>query len=145
MASSDRVFKLAQLAQAAGVSPRTVRYYIQRGLLPAPGFRGADTTYGEEHLRRLGVIRRLQDLFWPLDAIGRALEAPDPRWLDEVLAGGEPGPPISVDVPDKPVVPDNGEAWWRLVLAPGVELHVTADARERHASWLARVVALGPP
>ena len=33
-------YKLDDLAAAAGVSPRTVRYYVQRGLLPAPPFRG---------------------------------------------------------------------------------------------------------
>ncbi len=65
----ERGHKLEDVAKAAGVSPRTVRYYIQRGLLPQPRFRGPDTAYGEDHVVRLRAIRRLQEAFWPLDAI----------------------------------------------------------------------------
>ena len=54
----DDVYKLEELARAAGTSPRTVRYYVQRGLLPAPAFRGKDTAYGPEHLVRLRAIRQ---------------------------------------------------------------------------------------
>lgn len=155
MAAPDRSLKLAELAHAAGVSPRTVRYYIQRGLLPAPDFRGAETAYGREHLLRLQAIRRLQDQFWPLDAIGRALAQADARWLEDVLAGrvtlpqpdGDP-PPIEAPGEARPACPPPtpaGEVWWRVVLAPGVELHLTAEAKVRHAAWLARLEALGPP
>src|SRR5687767_15979968 len=31
----DEALKLDELAERAGVAPRTVRYYVQRGLLPA--------------------------------------------------------------------------------------------------------------
>lgn len=67
-------WKLTELAEAVGVSPRTVRYYVQRGLLPAPPFRGPDTVYGEEHLVRLKAIRVLQARFLPLDAIQAELQ-----------------------------------------------------------------------
>ncbi len=62
-------YKLHELAEEAGVSPRTVRYYVQRGLLPAPEFRGKDTAYGQEHLLRLHAIKRLQQTHLPLDEI----------------------------------------------------------------------------
>lgn len=62
-------YKLNELAEEAGVAPRTVRYYVQRGLLPAPEFRGKDTVYGREHLLRLNVIKRLQQAHLPLDEI----------------------------------------------------------------------------
>jgi DNA-binding transcriptional MerR regulator len=62
-------FKLEELADAAGVSPRTVRYYVQRGLLPPPVFRGRDTVYDADHLVRLRAIRKLQEAFLPLDTI----------------------------------------------------------------------------
>jgi DNA-binding transcriptional MerR regulator len=64
-----RNYKLDELAAEAGVSPRTVRYYVQRGLLPAPEFRGKDTAYGREHLLRLHAVRRLQEANLPLDEI----------------------------------------------------------------------------
>jgi DNA-binding transcriptional MerR regulator len=62
-------YKLEDLAAEAGVSPRTVRYYVQRGLLPAPEFRGKDTVYGREHLLRLHAVKRLQQAHLPLDEI----------------------------------------------------------------------------
>lgn len=62
-------YKLEELAAAAGVSPRTVRYYVQRGLLTAPEFRGKDTAYGREHLLRLHAIKHLQEAHLPLDEI----------------------------------------------------------------------------
>ena len=65
--------KLDELAERAGVSPRTVRYYVQRGLLAAPEFRGPDTVYEAEHLARLKAIRVLQSRHLPLDAIQEAL------------------------------------------------------------------------
>jgi len=66
-------YKLHELAEEAGVAPRTVRYYVQRGLLPAPDFRGKDTAYGREHLLRLQAIKRLQQAHLPLDEIQNRL------------------------------------------------------------------------
>lgn len=79
--------KLEEVAKAAGVSPRTVRYYIQRGLLPQPSFRGPDTAYGEEHLVRLRAIRRLQDAYWPLDAIGGLFASKTEREIEAIADG----------------------------------------------------------
>ena len=127
--------KLDALATAAGVSPRTVRYYVQRGLLPAPEFRGPDTGYGPEHLARLLAIRVLQARHLPLDEIQRALNA---RTLDEIerIAKGEvPAALITTAVvshPDDDVpapAPTASAARitrWRL--APGLELHLDDDA-----------------
>ena len=74
----DKRWKLDELAAAAGVSARTVRYYVQRGLLPAPVFRGRDTVYSDAHLIRLQAIRRLQDRFLPLDEIQAEIERAGP-------------------------------------------------------------------
>lgn len=79
--------KLEEVAKAAGVSPRTVRYYIQRGLLPQPSFRGPDTAYGEEHLVRLRAIRRLQDAYWPLDAIAGVFASRSEREIESIADG----------------------------------------------------------
>ncbi len=62
-------YKLEELAREAGVSARAIRYYVQRGLLPAPEFRGKDTAYGQEHLFRLMAIKKLQQSHLPLEEI----------------------------------------------------------------------------
>jgi DNA-binding transcriptional MerR regulator len=68
--------ELNQLADRAGVSPRTVRYYIQQGLLPAPE-KGPGAHYGTEHLDRLLLIKRFQKEHLPLAEIRRLLEESD--------------------------------------------------------------------
>jgi DNA-binding transcriptional MerR regulator len=142
---SETSYKLDELAAAAGVSPRTVRYYVQRGLLPAPAFRGRDTAYSGEHLLRLRAIKRLQESFLPLDAIQAELERSSREELENLVAGGgKPRPPGPIPVPhDFPGVPPpyrapswlaaTGERFVRYVLRPGLELHLSegADAETR--------------
>ena len=127
-------WKLSELAAAVGVTPRTVRYYVQRGLLPAPPFKGPDTVYGEEHLLRLQAIRVLQARFLPLDAIQAELARLTPEAL-RALAATEPAAPP----PPRPVVPpedprpgvDRSTGWRRWELAPGLELHLAETADEK--------------
>ena len=118
--------KLEELAKSAGVAPRTVRYYVQRGLLPAPQFRGRDTEYGEEHEVRLRAIRKLQEIHYPLDAIQSVF---DGHSLEEVRRIAEGKVPqmgraaVSVTAP----IPAT-RRWSRFELAPGLELHLADDA-----------------
>jgi DNA-binding transcriptional MerR regulator len=146
--TTRKEWKLTELAEEAGVSPRTVRYYVQRGLLPAPPFKGPDTVYGEDHLLRLKAIRALQAKFLPLDAIQVELMRLGP---EELKALGEaeavsPAPsapaleaaePVLTQGPAKAeasVSPSDGvTSWRRWELAPGLELHLadTADAKTR--------------
>lgn len=137
-------WKLTELAKEAGVSPRTVRYYVQRGLLPAPPFKGPDTVYGEEHLLRLKAIRALQAKFLPLDAIQVELMRLSPEELRALVDAAPPSPepvPALAPLPAPKLVKaehaDSPSAevtsWRRWELAPGLELHLadTADAKTR--------------
>jgi DNA-binding transcriptional MerR regulator len=71
--SDDARYGLTELADLAGVTPRTVRYYLASGLLPGVGQPGPGAKYGDEHLDRLRVIRRLQREHLPLAEIRRRL------------------------------------------------------------------------
>jgi DNA-binding transcriptional MerR regulator len=82
--------KLDELASRAGVSPRTVRYYIQRGILPPAEFRGPDTAYDERHLYALRAIKRLQEDYLPLDAIASALAGKSESELRRIVERGLP-------------------------------------------------------
>lgn len=122
----EQHYKLDELASLAEVSVRTVRYYVQRGLLTAPTFRGRDTVYGPEHLLRLKVIKRMQAARLPLDEIlaelGRRTEA-------ELVAMAEG----KAEVPAGAAIeaePDSGAAsvWTRWRVAPGLEIHLADDA-----------------
>lgn len=52
--------RLAELSERSGVATATIKYYLREGLLP-PGERVTATQaeYGEEHLRRLRLVRAL--------------------------------------------------------------------------------------
>lgn len=129
MKPSEETYKLDELARAAGTSPRTVRYYVQRGLLPAPAFRGKDTAYGGDHLVRLRAIRRLQEAFLPLDAIAVELERHSIEELERIADAKEsPSAPVRDRASEPPVRARVARTFQRFELAPGVELSIAEDA-----------------
>ncbi|CAM3516567.1 MerR family transcriptional regulator [Corallococcus sp. ZKHCc1 1396] len=139
-------WKLTALAEAVGVSPRTVRYYVQRGLLPAPPFKGPDTVYGEEHLVRLKAIRVLQARFLPLDAIQAELLRLSPEELRRLAEAPVPPTP---EAPPRPLAKNPGKdptvevaRYQRWLLAPGLELHVSEQAEAKVRALAERVRAL---
>jgi DNA-binding transcriptional MerR regulator len=56
--------RIGEVAKLTGTTPRTIRYYEEIGLLPAPGDRvpGAHRSYREEDVERLTELLRLKDL-----------------------------------------------------------------------------------
>ncbi|WP_437594946.1 helix-turn-helix domain-containing protein [Sorangium sp. So ce1000] len=134
-------YKLDELAGEAGVAPRTVRYYVQRGLLPAPEFRGKDTSYGREHLARLRAIKVLQQAHLPLEEIQARLAGAGVEEIERIAAGAPPcgletgcaGPEeaaASLHVSTPRAGAPRGGRWERIEIADGVELHVRSDAPE---------------
>ncbi len=96
----DDPYSLADLARLADVTPRTVRYYVAQGLLPSPDAAGPATRYGEGHLARLRLIKRLQRDHLPLAEIRSRLERMGDDEVDAALAVGdvdEPVPSMSTD------------------------------------------------
>src|SRR6266403_2148710 len=77
----ERYYRIEELAELGGVTRRTVRYYVQRGLLPTPLGTGRGPHYTQAHLERLIHIRQL-----PVSAP----EVPPERstWMRFVLADG---------------------------------------------------------
>lgn len=86
--------KIGQVAEHAGVSVDTVRFYERRGVLPVPermpsGYR----TYSPSTIERIRVARRLQALGLTLDEVIDALHATDQgdamcaseRWRLEIV------------------------------------------------------------
>ncbi len=60
---------LKELVRATEVSERTIRYYIQKGVLPPPQGAGPASRYGLEHLTRLSLVRRFKAALLPLAQI----------------------------------------------------------------------------
>jgi DNA-binding transcriptional MerR regulator len=101
---------VGELAERGGVSRRTVRFYVQRGLLPPPHGGGRGSFYDAEHLARLVAIRQLQEDGLPLEQVQARLAS---------------GPP---PLPAEPAPAPAAETWRRHALGPGVELLVRDGA-----------------
>ena len=76
----------------AGVTPRTIHFYIQQGVLPPPDGGGRGARYTEAHLGRLQLIRRLQKEHLPLNEIRRQLDTLSDDQVLRALMGGSPSP-----------------------------------------------------
>lgn len=68
MAKDDR-YTAEQLAQLGGVTLRTVRYYVQEGLIDRPEARGPGAHFTDKHLRQLKRCQLLQDWGFDLETI----------------------------------------------------------------------------
>jgi len=102
-----KTYSLDELAVLAAVNARTVRYYIQIGLVDRPEGETRAATYGKRHLDQLLEIRKYQEGGLSLDQIrelkegrGKHIEAIRPRYAGSV------------------------EVWSRVTLADGVELNI---------------------
>lgn len=79
-------YKVSELADKAGVTKRTIHYYISKGLLLPPNGSGVNSTYDDSHLERLLLIKKLQNEFMPLNKIREyILENPNEKVKTEVI------------------------------------------------------------
>lgn len=111
-AAEKRDWSLGELAEEVGLSARTVRFYISRGLLPGPKKAGRGARYGPAHLARLQEIQRLQ--------VGGLT-------LAEISARGEERESVQLPEP---------ETWWSFAIGDGVEVRVRGD----QAPWRMRQI-----
>ncbi|WP_377268448.1 MerR family transcriptional regulator [Peterkaempfera sp. SMS 1(5)a] len=72
-------YRVEELAEAAGITVRTLRFYRERKLLPPPRRQGRIAWYSQDHLDRLRVIAELLERGHTLGGI------------TELLAAGEEG------------------------------------------------------
>jgi DNA-binding transcriptional MerR regulator len=92
MANQEQ-WTLAELAAETGVPPRTIRYYIARGILDGPRQGGRGAWYDRGHVAQLGRIREWQEAGWTLARIEAALDhrgadLPEPEaWQQYRLSG----------------------------------------------------------
>jgi len=83
--------RIGEIAAHTGLTPRTIRYYEELGLLPAGSGRakGDHRYYGDDDIERLDFIARLRDLLGlsladlhQLVAAGDAWLVPERPWLE---------------------------------------------------------------
>ena len=105
---TNKRFTLEELSILSGVSPRTIRYYMQKGLMDKPEGATRGSYYLAGHLEQLLLVKRWQ-------AAGLSLER-----IQEI-AGGAPAA-----VPEPLPKPGDVRVESRIYLAPGVHLCIDA-------------------
>ena len=99
-------FSIDELSTLAGVTPRTVRYYIAQGLLDRPEGEKRGAHYLRRHLEQLLLTRRWTDAGLSLDRVR------------ELIAGAPEDPPR------RHAPPGSVEVWSRVTVADGLEVHL---------------------
>jgi DNA-binding transcriptional MerR regulator len=111
---SDR-FSIEELADAAGLTRRGIRFYVQQRLIPPPHGVGRGKHYDATHVARLREVRGLQAAGHSLEEIRRILEG-----------GGGTAKAVAADVTVRPAAgtpaPLRAELWRRVRVMDGVEL-----------------------
>ena len=118
MTGDDPRYGIGDLAALGGVSRRTVRYYVQEGLLPPPFGLGRGDHYGPHHLERLRRVKALQEAGYTLDDVRRELRD---QASTRAASYAAPGAVLPVSTPGQ-TMPRS--VWQRIVIRPGVELHL---------------------
>jgi DNA-binding transcriptional MerR regulator len=76
-------YTLDELAKKSGLSLRTLRFYMQEGLLQGPDSRGKFARYSSQHLERLALIQRLKSMRLPLQEIRQILDGMSPEEIQQ--------------------------------------------------------------
>jgi len=100
-----KTFTLDDIAALAELPRRTVRYYIQTGLVDRPHGVGKGASYTQHHVEQLLLVRKWQLAGLSLERIG------------DVLKQQTSGP-----LPPTPRRAGTVEVWSHLVVADGVEV-----------------------
>ena len=116
--SKPGYFNIETLAEKTGTTRRTIRYYVQRGLIAKPEGGGRGHYYTDEHLDRIKQIQRLSSQGVPLEAIKRLLSGGEETEVakDKVVSHmlmeiEDPAPPIN-----------HKSQWIRINIGSDVEL-----------------------
>jgi DNA-binding transcriptional MerR regulator len=81
-ADGDATLTIDELASETAVPSRTIRFYQQKGLVPAPVMKGRVAFYGPKHIERLELVAKLQDRGLRIDAIRELVKRLDEGSLD---------------------------------------------------------------
>ena len=110
---------IKELSELTGFSIRTIRYYVQIGLIDPPAGRGRGGFYNDSHVNKLKQIKALQGRGLNLSSIVKYLQGREPEVKD-----------YSRDI------------WIKYQIIPGIELSVRKDIEEKERKKVSDIVRL---
>lgn len=113
MKNEARKFTIDEICALVEMNKRTVRYYIQNGLVGRPEGIGKGATYNHSHLEQLLAIRK-----WK--SAGLSLER-----IQEILSSEKLGNTSEQPLPPPlPTKQGTVEVWSHMHISDGIELHI---------------------
>jgi len=114
---TEKYYTIKELCDLTGFTRRTIRYYIQEGLLDPPAGRGRGGFYFDSHVKRLLEIKALQSKGLKLAAI------------QELVRKGEKPEPLPLR-----------ELWVKYPIATGIEIHISRDLEKKEGRKIAEII-----
>jgi hypothetical protein len=138
-------FTIKQLVTASGYPERSIRHYVQLGIVPRPPYHGKDTLYADAQLTALRAITKLRDehrifriaplVAWfegkspdAIEAFVNGVAFPPPA--PSALPPPAPPPPPAPTTPSPPNPLATGKRWIHVPLVAGMVLLVPDGAPE---------------
>jgi DNA-binding transcriptional MerR regulator len=106
MKNQSQQFTLNELCTLVDLPKRTIRFYMQHGLVSRPEGSGRGAHYDKTHLDQLLTVKKWKQA-------GLSLQR-----IQELMEGG-----TSI-VPSAPIRPGQLEVWSHIHLADGLEIHI---------------------
>ena len=75
---------LEDLAAISGLTLRTLRFYMQEGLLQGPDTHGKNARYSQQHVDQLDLIQHLKNLRLPLQEIRQLINSMTPEEVSKI-------------------------------------------------------------
>lgn len=145
--SDPRRYTIEELIEVTGVSRRTIRFYIEQGLLPPSAGRGRGGFYDREHLERLLEIKRQREDGRSIESIRRMLSGETAREeLESLRLVEDTGFLHSMECHEPQAefpcwFPKPAATVKKYELAPGVTLFVDSPLGEKEKTLVARLLS----
>lgn len=110
-------YTIDELSESTGLSRRTIRYYVQLGLINSPSGRGRGGFYNDSQVERLKQVKSLQAMGMNLSSIIEYLKAGN---IEE--AGSR------------------REVWIKHEVMPGLEISVRRDLEEKESKKISEIM-----
>ena len=114
---SDKQYTIEELSELTGFPRRTIRYYIQEGLLEPPAGRGRGGFYYDSHLDKLRQIKSFQEKGLNLATISGLLKK----------EGIQP-------------IEYKRDVWVKYEVVPGLEIDVRRDLEHKEAKNIGEII-----